>query len=235
VLAVSILALALGASSASASSRAPIASSPVAATSPAAGRLDVDLRVTRFLQRAGKVRASGVVTATLQGAGATPTTVRQRVSLQVRPGATCQILVLTLDQLNLVLLGVTVHLDRVELTVTGRRAGGVLGQLFCSLANARLTRGRAAAVRSLNHGLHGRSMHIMRFGVPTNARAAQALPAGTCSILDLVLGPLHLDLLGLVVDLNRVHLSITANPAGGVLGRLLCGVANTTVPAVPAV
>jgi hypothetical protein len=230
-----ILALAFGAAPASASQRAPIASAPVAAAaSPAAGRLDVDVRVTRFFQRAGRVRAQGVVTATLQGAGATPTTVRQRVTLQVRPGATCQILVLTLDQLNLVLLGVTVHLDRVELTVTGRRAGGVLGQLFCSLANARVTPGRAAAVRSLNHGLHGRSMHIMRFGVPTNGRAAQALPAGTCSILDLVLGPLHLDLLGLVVDLNRVHLSITGNPAGGILGRLLCGVANTTVPAVPA-
>jgi len=133
VLAVTaILALALGASSASASSRAPIASAHLAPAAPGTGRLDVDVRVTRFLQRAGHVRAQGVVTATLQGAGATPTTVRQRVSLQVRPGASCQILVLTLDQLNLVLLGVTVHLDRVELTVTGRRAGGVLGQLFAA-------------------------------------------------------------------------------------------------------
>ena len=230
-----ILAVAVGASPASASPRSPIASAPVTATSPAAGRLVVDVRVTRFVQRAQRVRAQGVVTATLQGVGGTPTTVRQRVLLQVRPGATCQILVLTLDQLNLVLLGVTVHLDRVELRVTGRRAGGVLGQLFCSLANARVTPARAAAVRSLNHGLHGRSMHVMRFGVPTDGRAAQALPAGTCSILDLVLGPLHLDLLGLVVDLNRVHLSITGDPAGGILGRLLCGVANTTTPAVPAV
>lgn len=230
-----ILALAFGAAPASAAQRAPIASAPIAAASPAGGRLDVDVRVTRFLQRAGRVRAQGVVTATLAGAGAAPTTVRQRVTLQVTPGATCQILVLTLDQLNLVLLGVTVHLDRVDLRVTGRRAGGVLGSLFCSLANARVTPARAAAVRSLNHGLHGRSMHVMRFGVPLNGRAAQALPAGTCSILDLVLGPLHLDLLGLVIDLNRVHLSITGNPAGGILGRLLCGLANTPAPAVPAV
>jgi hypothetical protein len=34
-------------------------------------------------------------------------------------------------------------------------------------------------------------------------------------------------LLGLVVDLNKVHLTITANPTGGVLGRLFCGLANT--------
>src|SRR3954449_10616152 len=47
-----------------------------------------------------------------------------------------------------------------------------------------------------------------------------------------VLGPLHLDLLGLVVDLNQVHLTITGNPAGGILGRLLCGLANAPTPTV---
>ena len=50
---------------------------------------------------------------------------------------------------------------------------------------------------------------------------------GGCQILDLVLGPLHLDLLGLVVDLNQVHLNITAQPGpGNLLGNLLCGVAH---------
>ena len=51
--------------------------------------------------------------------------------------------------------------------------------------------------------------------------AAQA----SCGILDLVLGPLHLDLLGLVVDLNQVVLDITAvTGAGNLLGNLLCAV-----------
>jgi hypothetical protein len=41
-------------------------------------------------------------------------------------------------------------------------------------------------------------------------------------VLNLVLGPLHLDLLGLVVDLNQVHLVITAVQApGNLLGNLL--------------
>jgi hypothetical protein len=44
-----------------------------------------------------------------------------------------------------------------------------------------------------------------------------------------VLGPLHLNLLGLLVDLNRVHLAITATPGGGILGNLFCGLANTPV------
>jgi hypothetical protein len=46
-----------------------------------------------------------------------------------------------------------------------------------------------------------------------------------CDILNLVLGPLHLDLLGLVVDLNQVVLNITAQPGGGnLLGNLLCAI-----------
>jgi hypothetical protein len=39
-------------------------------------------------------------------------------------------------------------------------------------------------------------------------------------------GPLHLELLGLVVDLNRVVLTITADPSGGLLGELLCSLAG---------
>jgi len=60
-------------------------------------------------------------------------------------------------------------------------------------------------------------------GDPVSARAA----ATSCDILHLVLGPLHLDLLGLEVDLNRVVLDITAVPgAGNLLGNLLCAVAG---------
>jgi hypothetical protein len=48
-----------------------------------------------------------------------------------------------------------------------------------------------------------------------------------CDILNLVLGPLHLDLLGLVIDLNQVVLNITAQPgAGNLLGNLLCAITN---------
>lgn len=57
--------------------------------------------------------------------------------------------------------------------------------------------------------------------------AAPAATGGSCSVLNLVLGPLHLDLLGLVVDLNQVNLNITAQPGNGnLLGNLLCSVAG---------
>ena len=60
---------------------------------------------------------------------------------------------------------------------------------------------------------------------PTGTVTTAALPA--CPVLNLVLGPLHLDLLGLNVDLNQVILNITAQPgAGQLLGNLVCDVAN---------
>jgi hypothetical protein len=56
--------------------------------------------------------------------------------------------------------------------------------------------------------------------------SSAAAPAITCSVLNLVLGPLHLNLLGLQIDLNQVVLNITAIPGGGLLGDLLCGLAD---------
>ena len=63
------------------------------------------------------------------------------------------------------------------------------------------------------------------------ATTTQAVPvinaSGTCKILQLDLGPIHLDLLGLVVDLNAIHLTINAQSGpGNLLGNLLCAVAG---------
>ena len=57
------------------------------------------------------------------------------------------------------------------------------------------------------------------------------LPVGiqqaTCEILDLELGPLDLDLLGLLVHLDAINLEITAQQGpGNLLGNLLCAVAG---------
>lgn len=51
--------------------------------------------------------------------------------------------------------------------------------------------------------------------------------SGSCTILTLTLGPLDLNLLGLMIHLNQVVLNITAvSGAGNLLGNLLCAVAN---------
>jgi hypothetical protein len=49
----------------------------------------------------------------------------------------------------------------------------------------------------------------------------------TCQILNLTIGPIHLDLLGLMIDTNTITLNITAQSGpGNLLGNLLCSITN---------
>ncbi len=63
--------------------------------------------------------------------------------------------------------------------------------------------------------------------VPVRNASAQERGRRTCDILNLVLGPLDLNLLGLEVHLNRVVLDIVGRTGpGNLLGNLLCAVAG---------
>ena len=72
---------------------------------------------------------------------------------------------------------------------------------------------------------------------PSGLRSTSALAAAqlaACDILNLVLGPLDLNLLGLEVHLNQVVLDIVAQSgAGNLLGNLLCAVAGLLDGASP--
>jgi hypothetical protein len=93
-------------------------------------------------------------------------------------------------------------------TFTGTIAGVESGNTFTSAFTAPVT-------QIDGHTLSGGALS-----------AAAAAPT-SCNVLSLTLGPLHLDLLGLVVDLNQVNLNITAQPGpGNLLGNLLCQVAG---------
>jgi hypothetical protein len=100
--------------------------------------------------------------------------------------------------------------------------------------NRFIARGDAVfAVGKLQGRLKNR--HVTRRGVrlPVSNFASQggAMSAQVaCPILTLTLGPLDLNLLGLRIQLNRVNLRITAIPGGGLLGDLLCGLANLLNP-----
>jgi hypothetical protein len=64
----------------------------------------------------------------------------------------------------------------------------------------------------------------------TPIKSAQA----TCKVLNLNIQPIHLALLGLVVNLDAVHLAAIAVPRAGLLGDLLCALAGGAAPgAVP--
>src|SRR5215210_535901 len=68
------------------------------------------------------------------------------------------------------------------------------------------------------------------FVVPVRKLTRLASAQRICPILDLRLGPLDLNLLGLMVHLDETHLTITADSEGGLLGSLLCGLAGRRGP-----
>jgi hypothetical protein len=187
--------------------------------------LHVVVTVDQFAVGPRATTAHGTVTANLMDQAGHTTTIRAPIALTARSGGACQILNLDLRQLNLVLLGLNVHLDRVHLVITGQPRGGVLGSLFCRLARTRLAADRAALVRTMNASLRRHPLKPMSFSVPLKPATARAAGA-VCPVLDLTLGPLNLNLLGLVVDLNQVHLTITATQGGGALGDLFCSLSH---------
>jgi hypothetical protein len=95
-------------------------------------------------------------------------------------------------------------------------------------------KGKVFAVGTLKGKLKNRHVTRRDVRIPVS-NFAQDSGAGTaqvaCKVLTLTLGPLDLNLLGLRVQLNRVNLRITAIPGGGLLGDLLCGIANLLNPA----
>ena len=122
------------------------------------------------------------------------------------------------------------------------RAGTVRGQFvplrsFVRSGEAFVQGNLTATLRRGNGALVGR---VTRHDVTLPVRAAgghlagaaaasttAAAAAATCPILHLVLGPLDLNLLGLMVHLDRVVLDITAQSGpGNLLGNLLCAVAG---------
>src|SRR5918998_244772 len=157
---------------------------------------------------------------------------RVRFRVAQANGRRCDVLTLNLAPLTLELLGVRVQTSEINLEIYGRR-GALLGDLVCALSRARIRLPRVAA--ALNRRLDDRPLRVL--GTSSEIRAADH--QGVCQVLRLVLGPLHLDLLGLNVDLfgeNRrspVTVTITALPGHGVLGDLLCGLAGGPTPAAP--
>jgi hypothetical protein len=210
----------------------PLAVAPATAGARAAkakhasGRLKVNLAITRFDASSRKSTADGVATATLTDSTGQAAHIKQHVHFAVKSGGGCQILGLVLDQLNLKLLGLNVKLDKVNLQITGKRSGGVLGKLFCRLANSDVKAKRVSAARALTKVAHRRPMRPLVFEVGLRPVTAAQSTSPTCKVLTLVLGPLNLNLLGLVVDLNKVNLAITATRGEGALGDLFCQLAD---------
>lgn len=81
-----------------------------------------------------------------------------------------------------------------------------------------------ATLRRSDGSLRGRDSKFV--SIPIKSGSVQKAKA-TCRVLDLVLGPLDLNLFGPKVHLDRVALNIVAQSgAGSLLGNLICAVAG---------
>jgi len=147
----------------------------------------------------------------------------------------CAVLHLELAPIHLDVLGLIVDTSAICLDITADRGGGVLGSLLCSLADG----GILTIPQLINSGLLGSLQDALADVLNQALRDPRARPTpgrnqsvctGNCEILELVLGPVHLELLGLIVDLDNcrrgpVQICVSASRTG-LLGNLLCGLTN---------
>ena len=233
---------------AAADAPATSAQPPPAASLDDAGRLTVNFTVDRFVTRNGRLHARGTAAAQLSGVGAATESVTKRVTVPVRVAQagrrTCTLITLRLAMLRLDLLGLRVETSEINLRISGIRRGpgaGVLGRLLCSLnaSRIRVGSGARAAARALNASMPKSGLRGFQATAKLQPQATTSQLPTSCPVLDLQLGPLELNVLGLLVELfgpsrnAPVRITITAFRGGGVLGDLFCGLAGAPLPTGP--
>jgi hypothetical protein len=120
----------------------------------------------------------------------------------------------------------TTNVTSIPITGAIPSVDGTFSGVF-TLTSFAVQNGQLVANGTLTGTLYDSAHNV----IGTVTAVAVTLPVtggtGSCQILNLTLGPLDLDLLGLQVHLNTVHLTITAQQGpGNLLGNLLCAVAN---------
>ncbi|MEO5709929.1 MAG: hypothetical protein ABIQ59_08905 [Nocardioidaceae bacterium] len=131
---------------------------------------------------------------------------------------------------------------RSYVTGTASRGRTVVGSFTPSKFVERS--GKLVAIGKLNVVTRGpgKDLHRVKYGVAmpvkrgsvaqtgtfgSGAKVPSSAALGSCDVLNLVLGPLDLNLLGLEVHLKKVVLDVVAvTGAGNLLGNLLCAVAG---------
>jgi hypothetical protein len=122
------------------------------------------------------------------------------------------------------------HVDGTAKTFRGtmdiKRFAKSNGRLFAvGVIDGKLKRGDGTVIGTVDDKLA--RLPVRNISTNSAATSSASAQAATCDVLHLELGPLDLDLLGLVVHLNKVVLDIDAESGpGNLLGNLLCAVAG---------
>jgi hypothetical protein len=145
LLGVYALAPAFAAKQAAGAPKSPLQNIPVTGTIEGGGTFSGTLDIVSFAadQTGSAVVATGLVSGVLHTSGGDQTVTKELVTdipVSFGSGAaritTCAILHLTLGPLDLNLLGLVIHLDRVNLTIDAQSGpGNLLGNLLCAVAH----------------------------------------------------------------------------------------------------
>ena len=98
-----------------------------------------------------------------------------------------------------------------------------------NITSVELVNGVLTATGTATAVVHGQTVTVP-FSAPIDVTAT---PNPTCPILNLRLGPINLNLLGLVVQTSPICLVITGFENGGLLGQLLCGLSTALNNGIP--
>jgi hypothetical protein len=189
------------------------------------------LHITEVVVRNGELVALGTLGSH---------TFESPVTLTAQPNPSdpsCPILDIALGEIHLQLLGLNVDTSEICVDVIAHAGGGLLGDLLCAVANLLadgLSLGdilnllTAADVATLLDAITDLLNGVLdRATAPAAIVGVSDSSPGACDILNLSLGPIDLNLLGLEVAVDDCHngpvtIDVTAVPAGGLLGDLLC-------------
>ena len=130
---------------------------PINFTSPN-GTFTGVFNLTRFVVRNGQLAAVGTLTGTVtNAAGQVVGAIVRNITLSlITINATCDILHLELGPIDLNLLGLVVHVDKIVIDIDAQSGpGNLLGNLLCAIANLLNNNGPLAGLVNLLNQLLG--------------------------------------------------------------------------------
>jgi predicted nucleotidyltransferase len=149
-----------------------------------------------------------------------------------------QLLKVNLKPLDLNLLGLEVKSDPITVTISAQPgAGDLLGNVLSGVT-ALLN---VSAINNAINNVLGTAVDLANSaaltvnGVTAGALDTSAAGVSATDVLNLFVSPVHLNLLGLLVDTGPIHLTVTANAGPGlVLANVVTDLANVFNPPLPA-
>jgi hypothetical protein len=193
----------------------------------------VPLQITNVVVQNGQLIAQGTLGS---HAFSAPLTLSVVPDPGAAAAATTSILHLRLDPIHLSLLGLNVDTSPICLDITAQSgSGNLLGNLLSDVSGllnqgaslSQILSGLGSDLNTLTTGLTG-----LLNGALGAATGPAAVSSATTNVLNLSLGPVDLNLLGLDVHLDNcangpVTVSVTATPgAGNLLGNLVSNLAH---------